>query len=206
LPVICEVLRITMSIEGKLGDAGKSGEKNPVVPSQYIYKLVVAGEGGVGKTTLVIRYCEGIFKHDTRTTVGVGFASKEVKVEGERIKLQIWDFGGEERFRFILPTYCKGANSAILAFDTTRFQSLKNLPEWVDIIRNNAGDIPIVLVGTKVDVEEKRTVKAEDGEAFANKNKLECYYDVSSKTGLNVDKVFAKVAEMAFTHRHQSQG
>lgn len=206
MPGIREVPRIIMSKKGKPSDVGKRGEKAPTSPSQYIFKLVVAGEGGVGKTTLVIRYCEGVFKHDTRTTVGVGFASKEVKVEGERIKLQIWDFGGEERFRFILPQYCRGANAAILAFDTTRFQSLKNLPEWVDIIRNNAGDVPIVLVGTKVDVEEKRTVKAHEGEEFAKKNKLESYYDVSSKTGLNVDNVFAKVAELAFTHRHQSKG
>jgi small GTP-binding protein len=184
-------------------DNSKGGERALVSPSQYIYKLVVAGEGGVGKTTLVIRYCEGVFKHDTRTTVGVGFASKEVKVEGENIKLQIWDFGGEERFRFILPQYCKGANAAILAFDTTRFQSLKNLPEWVDIIRKNAGDVPIVLVGTKVDVEEKRTVKTNDGDAFAKRNSLDSYFDVSSKTGLNVNNVFAKIAELAFTHRNQ---
>jgi small GTP-binding protein len=206
LPNTCEVRRIIMSKKSKTSDYGKGGDKTPTSGSQYIYKLVVAGEGGVGKTTLVIRYCEGIFKHDTRTTVGVGFASKEVKVEGERIKLQIWDFGGEERFRFILPTYCKGANAAILAFDTTRFQSLKNLPEWVDILRNNAGDIPIVLVGTKVDVEEKRTVKTDDGESFAKKNRFEGYFDVSSKTGLNVDSVFTRVAELAFTHRHESKG
>jgi small GTP-binding protein len=197
---------IAMSKKGKPSDISKGGEKIiQSSSSQYIYKLVVAGEGGVGKTTLVIRYCEGIFKHDTRTTVGVGFASKEVKVEGERIKLQIWDFGGEERFRFILPQYCRGANAAILAFDTTRFQSLKNLPEWLDIVRSNAGDVPIVLVGTKVDVQEKRTVKSDEGEAFANKNRLEGYFDVSSKTGLNVDNVFEKVAELAFTHRHDSK-
>jgi small GTP-binding protein len=187
-------------------NAGKGGERAAILPSQYIYKLVVAGEGGVGKTTLVIRYCEGIFKHDTRTTVGVGFASKEVKVDDESIKLQIWDFGGEERFRFILPQYCKGANAAILAFDTTRFQSLKNLPEWVNIIRKNSGEVPIVLVGTKVDVEEKRTVKTDEGEAFAKKNKIDSYFDVSSKTGLNVNNVFAKIAELAFTHRNQTKG
>jgi small GTP-binding protein len=167
---------------------------------------VVAGEGGVGKTTLVVRYCEGVFKHDTRTTVGVGFASKEVKLRGEAIRLQIWDFGGEERFRFILPVYCKGANAAILAFDTTRFQSVKNLPEWVEIIRKNAGNIPIVLVGTKTDLEDKRTVKREEGEAFSNKNKIEGYYDVSSKTGLNVDTVFAKVAELAYDQANKAKG
>lgn len=104
-------------------DVERAREKTvaPHTMGQYVYKLVVAGEGGVGKTTLIIRYCEGIFKHDTRTTVGVGFASKEVQLHGESIKLQIWDFGGEERFRFILPAYCKGANAAILAFDSTRF-------------------------------------------------------------------------------------
>lgn len=186
----------------------KGGEKI-VLPSmgrQYVYKLVVAGEGGVGKTTLIIRYCEGIFKHDTRTTVGVGFASREVQLRGESIKLQIWDFGGEERFRFILPAYCKGANAAILAFDSTRFQSMKNLPEWVDIIRKNAGDIPIVLVGTKVDLKDQRTVKLEDGEDFSKRNKLQDYFDVSSKTGLNVDTVFAKVAELAYDQARRSKG
>jgi small GTP-binding protein len=187
----------------------KEAEKISVLPHserQFVYKLVVAGEGGVGKTTLIIRYCEGIFKHDTRTTVGVGFASKEVSLRGEKIKLQIWDFGGEERFRFILPAYCKGANAAILAFDTTRFQSVKNLPEWVEIIRKNAGNVPIVLVGTKTDLEDKRTVRHEEGEAFSSKNRLEGYYDVSSKTGLNVDTVFAKVAELAYDHAKKAKG
>jgi small GTP-binding protein len=176
----------------------------PSSEKRYVYKLVVAGEGGVGKTTLIIRYCEGHFKSDTRTTVGVGFASKDVELENEKVKLQIWDFGGEERFRFILPTYCKGANAAILAFDTTRFQSVKNLPEWVDIIRKNSGDIPIILVGTKVDIEEKRTVKPDEGESFAKKNRLHSYFDVSSKTGLNVENVFAKAAELAFAYSHKS--
>ena len=185
----------------------KGGDKT-VTPStgrQFVYKLVVAGEGGVGKTTLIIRYCEGIFKHDTRTTVGVGFASKEVQLHGESIKLQIWDFGGEERFRFILPAYCKGANAAVLAFDSTRFQSVKNLPEWVDIIRKNAGSIPIILVGTKVDLKDQRTVKPEDGDDFSKKNKMNGYYDVSSKTGLNVDNVFAKVAELAYDQARKSK-
>jgi small GTP-binding protein len=173
---------------------------------QFVYKLVVAGEGGVGKTTLIIRYCEGIFKHDTRTTVGVGFASKEVNLNEEMIKLQIWDFGGEERFRFILPAYCKGANAAILAFDTTRFQSVRNLPEWVEIIRKNAGNVPMILVGTKVDLEDKRTVKREEGEQFSKKNGLSGYYDVSSKTGLNVDAVFSKIAELAFDQAKKVKG
>jgi Ras-related protein Rab-11A len=185
----------------------KGGEKL-VLPSaarQYVYKLVVAGEGGVGKTTLIIRYCEGIFKHDTRTTVGVGFASKEVQLHGESIKLQIWDFGGEERFRFILPAYCKGANAAVLAFDSTRFQSMKNLPEWVEIIRKNAGNIPIVLVGTKVDLKDQRTVRPEDGDEFSKRNKLNGFFDVSSKTGLNVDNVFVKVAELAYDQARKSK-
>jgi small GTP-binding protein len=184
---------------------GKSVLSSPT-ERQFIYKLVVAGEGGVGKTTLIIRYCEGIFKHDTRTTVGVGFASKEVNLGDESIKLQIWDFGGEERFRFILPAYCKGANAALLAFDTTRFQSVRNLPEWVEIIRKNAGNIPIILVGTKIDLDEKRTVKREEGEQFSKKNGLNGYYDVSSKTGLNVDTVFSRVAELAYDQAKKGKG
>jgi Ras-related protein Rab-11A len=201
-----EVLRGTMSKKDKK-NAGEGGDR--ILPSlagrQFVYKLVVAGEGGVGKTTLIIRYCEGIFKHDTRTTVGVGFASKEVHLRGESIKLQIWDFGGEERFRFILPAYCKGANAAVLAFDSTRFQSVKNLPEWIEIIRKNAGGIPIVLVGTKVDLKDQRTVKPEDGEDFSKRNKLNGYFDVSSKTGLNVDSVFSRVAELAYDQARKSK-
>jgi Ras-related protein Rab-11A len=202
-----EVLARTMSKKEKKG-IGKVEEKadRPRVGGQYVYKLVVAGEGGVGKTTLIIRYCEGIFKHDTRTTVGVGFASKEVQLHGESIKLQIWDFGGEERFRFILPAYCKGANAAVLAFDSTRYQSVKNLPEWVDIIRKNAGDIPIVLVGTKVDLKDQRTVKSEDGDEFSKKNRLQGYFDVSSKTGLNVEEVFAKIAGLAYDQARKPKG
>ena len=162
-----------------------------------VYKTIVAGEHGVGKTTLVVRYCEGIFAHDTRTTVGVGFASRENVVGDETVKLQIWDFGGEERFRFILPAYCKGADSAILAFDTTCQDSTRNLSAWVDIIRLNAGDIPIVLIGTKIDLEDERKVTSDQARVFVSRYKLDNYLELSSKTGFNVEKVFNEVAQLS---------
>jgi GTPase SAR1 family protein len=83
---------------------------------------------------------------------------------------------------------------------------VRNLPEWVEIIRKNAGNIPMVLVGTKVDLDDKRTVKREEGESFSRKNGLSGYYDVSSKSGLNVDTVFAKVAELAYDQAKKGKG
>jgi len=118
-------------------------------------------------------------------------------LQQKKIKLQIWDVGGEERFRFLLPTYCLGANAAFLLYDITRPQTLDNISEWVNIVRQKGGNIPIMLVGSKIDLaEEQREITREFGIQIAEKQKMASFGEISSKTGQNVTKTFEVLTEL----------
>jgi len=117
------------------------------------------GDASVGKTSLTMRYIAGYFMEDLKLTIGVDFYSKTTSFKDKKVKLQIWDFGGEERFRFLLSQYSKGANGAFFLYDITNQTSLDHLPDWTQVIREHAGDIPIMLIGSKVDLNEFRAVR-----------------------------------------------
>jgi len=120
-----------------------------------------------------------------------------VEIKKRKIKLQIWDVGGEERFRFLLPTYCLGANAAFLLYDTTRSQTLDNVPEWTRIVRQKGGLIPIMLVGSKSDLSgPHRQVPREYGVQIAEKNHFSSFVEVSAKDNVNVDKAFEVLSEL----------
>ncbi|MCK4687213.1 MAG: GTP-binding protein, partial [Candidatus Lokiarchaeota archaeon] len=110
----------------------------------FTYKILMLGDASVGKTSLTIRYISGFFLEDLKLTIGVDFYSKTTNFKDKKVKLQIWDFGGEERFRFLLHQYCKGANGAFFLYDITNSTTLDHLPDWTSIIREHAGDIPIM--------------------------------------------------------------
>ncbi len=155
-----------------------------------VLKVLTTGEGGVGKTTLIHKYVEGKFRIDTKMTIGVEFFTKYLTLDGRLIALQLWDFGGQQQFRFMLNAYAKGAKGALLMFDLTRYFTLKNLGEWADICRSWDPDIPILFLGTKADLTEQLTV--DDEYALEFKEKLKCFefLKVSSKTGANVENAF----------------
>jgi small GTP-binding protein len=154
------------------------------------------GDASVGKTSLTIRYISGLFKEDLRLTIGVDFYSKTINFKDLKVKLQIWDFGGEERFRFLLSQYSKGANGAFFLYDITNLRSLEHLPDWTQVIREYAGNIPIMLVGSKVDLDEFRVVTRDDGILAAKKYDLASFVELSSKTGANVEKTFEVMTEI----------
>jgi len=165
--------------------------------NQALFKVIIFGEGGVGKTTLIKRYLEGYFDDSTKMTVGVDFFMKNVNVEGNQTSLQIWDFAGEDRFRFILPSYVSGASGGIFMYDITRFMTLKHMRQWVNIFKegyakkgNDNDKLPIIVLGGKKDLEHKRSITIED--AKKKLDDLECfkYMECSSKTGENVEEVF----------------
>jgi small GTP-binding protein len=161
-----------------------------MVDYDYTYKVMLLGDASVGKTSLTLRYISGFFLEDLKLTIGVDFYSKTTDFNGKKVKLQIWDFGGEERFRFLLSQYCKGANGAFFLYDITKSLTLDHLPDWTQIIREHAGDIPIMLIGSKKDLEEFRDVSTEDGDLAAKKYNLTSVMELSSKTGENVEQAF----------------
>ena len=156
----------------------------------YTFKVMMLGDASVGKTSLTLRYISGFFLEDLKLTIGVDFYSKTTDFKDKKVKLQIWDFGGEERFRFLLSQYCKGANGAFFLYDITNRITLDHLPDWTQIIREHAGDIPIMLIGSKLDLEKFRAVSREEGILSAKKYNLSSFVELSSKTGQNVENAF----------------
>ncbi|NMC06091.1 MAG: GTP-binding protein, partial [Candidatus Lokiarchaeota archaeon] len=122
--------------------------------ADYIWKIVVAGTGGVGKTTLLHRYIHHTFLEDSKLTVGVQFHTQELVRQGMRVNMVLWDLGGQKRFRFIQGDYIKGASAAFILFDMADPLTLENArDEWISMIRRfTTASIPIVLVGTKMDL------------------------------------------------------
>ena len=154
------------------------------------------GDSSVSKSAIIIRYLSGYFMHDLKLTIGVDFYSKSVFFEGNDIKLNIWDFAGEERFRFLLHSYCRGANGAILLYDITNRITLDYLHDWIQIIREQAGDIPIILAGTSLDLEESRDVTHNEGLEAARKYNLGGFIEVSPKTGQNIEELFNLITRL----------
>ncbi|HMF31335.1 MAG TPA: Rab family GTPase [Candidatus Lokiarchaeia archaeon] len=162
----------------------------------YAFKLIIFGDGGVGKTTLVHRYITGGFSEGTQMTIGVDFAVKSIQVGGESVDLQIWDFGGEDRFRFILPAYATGAKGGIFMYDITRPPTFLHVDDWMEVLAERTKDIPIIFVGTKADLETERGVPRETVAAAAKKYRVSVMFEVSSKTGYNVESAFETISKI----------
>lgn len=160
------------------------------MPKKFILKILTAGEGGVGKTTLLQRYVEGKFSEETKMTIGVEFFLKETEIDDKHCTLQLWDFGGQERFRFLLESYVLGAKGALLMFDLTRYQTLENLEQWVKIVRKGDPKLPILFLGTKLDLTDEIMVQDDYAEEFIAQFDLIGYLKISSKTGENVFNAF----------------
>ncbi len=163
----------------------------------YTFKILLLGDASVGKTSFTKRYCYNIFNPSERLTIGVDFHVKTVEMNNKRIKLQLWDIGGEQRFRFLLPTYCLGANAAFLLYDITRPNTLDNISEWMTIVRQKGGPIPIMLVGSKLDLDQtQRKVQRDYGIQIAEKNEMASFVEISAKDNVNVDDAFKVLTDL----------
>ncbi len=156
----------------------------------YLFKILICGEGGAGKTSLLRRYVDGLFDDSTIMTVGVEFFIKEMKLDDTRCTLQLWDLGGQKRFRYLLENYVMGARGAILLVDLTKMPKIGELLEWVNIARLHDINLPIILVGSKNDLED--VVAVDDDSALHIKNTFNMidYIKTSAKSGYNIEKPF----------------
>jgi Ras-related protein Rab-8A len=155
----------------------------------HLFKLLIIGESGVGKTCLLLRFTDDSFTANHLTTIGIDFKIKIINLEEKLIKLQIWDTAGQERFRTITKTYYKGAHGIILTYDVTDENSFKNIRNWVKQIEQNAqNNVCKVLVGNKCDREDRK-VSYEDGSKLAKEFNMQ-FFETSAKTNYNVNETF----------------
>lgn len=160
-------------------------------------KIIIIGDDSDETTSLTIRYVSGFFRDDLKLTIGVDFFSKTTNFNDKKIKLQIWTFGGEERFRFLLHQYCKGVRGGLFAFDIADSSSIAHIDDWLSVIRKEDGaDIPILLVGIIPDEKNKRQVSAQEGKKIATLKNLNGYFECNLKTGENVGKAFEELIRL----------
>ncbi len=169
------------------------------IVQKVAFKICIFGDGGVGKTTLIRRFSTGVFQKDIKMTIGADFSVKNIDLDGRKITLRIWDFAGEDRFRVLLPAFAKGADGGIFMYDTTRYSSLGQIRDWLSIfeyfISEDEVKIPIIMVGSKIDLEEKRSIPSEEAEELSRTFGLKGYFECSSKTGDNVEDIFEYIAK-----------
>ena len=157
---------------------------------EQLYKIIIIGDSGVGKSNILGRYLHNEFKHDTKSTVGVEFGSKQFTVENHQIKAQIWDTAGQERYKAITSAYYKGAKGAFVVYDITRKNTFETVNKWVSDISAAADKkITLILIGNKNDLEDQRQVTKEMGEEKAKELGL-AFMETSACSGENLDKAF----------------
>uniref|UniRef100_A0A0K0EXA6 Ras-related protein Rab-43 n=1 Tax=Strongyloides venezuelensis TaxID=75913 RepID=A0A0K0EXA6_STRVS len=161
----------------------------------YLFKIVLIGDMGVGKTCVVQRFKSGTFIEQQGTTIGVDFTMKTMIVDGKKIKLQIWDTGGQERFRTITQSYYRSANGIILCYDMTCKQSYESLQRWIDdVVKYAVPNVSKILIATKADKEDERVVGYDEGLHLSSTHSMCGFFEVSSKSNVNIEKVFYKMA------------
>nr|ACU23574.1 unknown [Glycine max] len=159
----------------------------------YLFKAVLIGDSGVGKSNLISRFAKDEFRLDSKPTIGVEFAYRNIKVRDKLIKAQIWDTAGQERFRAITSSYYRGALGAMLVYDITKRATFVNVGKWLHELREFGGeDMVVVLVGNKSDLDQSRQVEREEGKVVAETEEL-CFMETSALQNLNVDEAFLEM-------------
>ncbi|EDV44616.2 uncharacterized protein Dana_GF20451 [Drosophila ananassae] len=166
----------------------------------HLFKLLIIGDSGVGKSSLLIRFSDDTFSGSYITTIGVDFKIRTVDIGGLRVKLQIWDTAGQERFRTITSTYYRGTHGVIVVYDVTNGESFANVRRWLEEIQNNCDVVNKVLVGNKNDDPDRKVVITEDAQRFAKQMDIELF-ETSAKDNINVDEMFLSITRQVLQHK-----
>jgi len=171
--------------------------------SETLIKLLIIGESSVGKSCLLLRFAEDKFNESFLTTIGIDFKVRHVVIDDARIKLQIWDTAGQEKFRTITKAYYRGANGILLVFDVTSRDSFSKIRTWMASIKDAMTDpVDVILVGNKCDMERK--VTKEEAQSIAGEYGIS-YFETSAKTGLNVESTFIQLGTIVKRRKDKEQ-
>ena len=163
-------------------------------------KLVVIGDSGVGKTSVILRYTKNTFQEQFFNSIGVDFKSKDLNIDGRKVKLQIWDTAGQERYMSVNKNLFQKVQGIILMYDLTSRESFEHINYWLNLVKHTTSSKTVMLVANKLDIEEdKRIVSEEEGAKVAKDNNI-LFFEGSGSSGQNVDKIFTTIAEEIYTN------
>ena len=172
----------------------------------YMFKILLLGDAGVGKTSLMWRFSEDVFNKTYISTIGIDFKLRTVELEGKRVRLQVWDTAGQERFHAISVSYYRTAMGIMLVYDITRRRSFENIAKWLRNIAEHAKeDVIKLLVGNKSDLREPRAVKYDEGEKLAQEYDM-CFFETSAKENESIDEAFQCIAKENHGEIHRRIG
>ncbi|MHA1340758.1 MAG: Rab family GTPase [Promethearchaeota archaeon] len=174
----------------------------------YKWKICVLGDASVGKTSLVRHFCEGYFREEYLSTIGVSFLKKILEIEYNnkvyKIILQLWDLGGQTIFSNVRKNYIQGANGALILFDLTQKLTLSHVPNWYEDVISIIGKKPILLIGNKMDLHYKDSI-IERAKKLSEKLGIELYL-TSAKTGYNMNKIFERISQLLIERYEKKNG
>ncbi len=168
------------------------------MPAEYRFKIVMLGDGAVGKTALTLRFTQNHFDSDYKRTIGSDFGVKRMEVpqRDANCTIQVWDLAGQPRFEIVRQSFYRGSRGGLLVFDVTRRRTFLSLEQWKEEAFKNTGrPIPLVVVANKVDLAESRVVTTEEGKEYADKNKF-LYVESSALSGENVECAYVTLCMM----------
>ena len=179
-----------------------------LIPAEYRYKIVMLGDGAVGKTAMTTRFTQNFFDADYKRTIGSDFAIKRLTIDDldAQVTLQVWDLAGQPRFESVRQGFYRGARGGLLVYDVTRRRTFLNVENWKEeAFTNLEKKIPLVLVANKTDLEDSRVVKTEEGEEYAKENHF-IYVESSALTGENVEDAYVNLCRIMIEDSMSANG
>ena len=158
----------------------------------YLLKYVIIGDSGVGKSNILLRFINDTFSEEFKSTVGVEFAAKNILINKNIYRVQVWDTAGQETFRSISRAYYKNSVCACVVYDISNYSSFESIQSWIEDCKSQSSkSILLILIGNKTDLNDDRQVTYEEGEQFAKRNNM-IFLESSAKTGYNIKEIFHK--------------
>lgn len=196
---ICLTLHVSLSLFN-VNDRIQDSASERRLSERILYKFVLVGDSGVGKSSVLLRFTDDSFCESYINTIGVDFRSRTLHIDDQRVVLQIWDTAGQERFRTITSTYYRGAQGIILMYDVTNYQSWLNIPDWLHEVEKETAksqyqnQIKLLLIGNKSDLSDRRKVSFDDALHYARTVNVE-YIECSAKSSENIEAAFINLTK-----------
>lgn len=155
----------------------------------FLIKMALLGDSSVGKSNMVLRFTDDVFSLNMSTTIGYDYKSRNIVISKKTAKLQIWDTAGQERYMSLCKSIYQKVDGVMLVYDITQLETFQNIKKWIDVIKGFNDNLPMMLVGNKIDKEEERIISVEDGKNLANEYGMQ-FIETSALSGNNIEKAF----------------